>query len=191
MGCLNGGMSEKSRAVKTHLITHDPNNIWKGQSLYQLYKKAFTPWEWHKPIIKRCSELGIACFSTPFDSSAIDFLEDLDVPAYKISSFENTDLPLIRKAVGKDFPLIFDSGIRSGGDILKALALGANFVMLGRPLMYAVGADGAPGLRKILDIIKEELSTSLGLVGLNDIKQVSNSILSEDLFHTQRTTVDY
>ena len=100
-------------------------------------------------------------------------------------------LPLIRKAVGKDYPVIFDSGVRGGGDILKALALGANFVMLGRPLMYAIGADGAPGLRKILDVIKGELSTSLGLVGLNDIKQVSNSILSEDLFHTQRTTVDY
>jgi len=100
-------------------------------------------------------------------------------------------LPLIRKAVGKDFPLIFDSGIRGGGDILKALALGADFVMLGRPLMYAIGADGATGLRKILDIIKEDLSTSLGLVGLDDITKVSNSILAEDFKSRQRKTVLY
>jgi L-lactate dehydrogenase (cytochrome) len=100
-------------------------------------------------------------------------------------------LPLIRKAVGKDYPIIFDSGIRGGGDILKALALGANFVMLGRPLMYAIGADGASGLRKILDVIKGELSTSLGLVGLDDIKKVSNSILAEDFIHKQRKTLDY
>jgi L-lactate dehydrogenase (cytochrome) len=100
-------------------------------------------------------------------------------------------LPLIRKAVGKDFPLIFDSGIRGGGDILKALALGADFVMLGRPLMYAIGADGATGLRKILDIIKEDLSTSLGLVGLDDITKVSNSILAEDFKNRQRKTVLY
>ena len=100
-------------------------------------------------------------------------------------------LPLIRKAVGKDYPIIFDSGIRGGGDILKALATGANFVMLGRPLMYAIGADGASGLRKILDVIKGELSTSLGLVGLDDIKKVSNSILAEDFIHKQRKTLDY
>ncbi len=90
-------------------------------------------------------------------------------------------LPKIRQAVGNKFPLIIDSGIRSGSDILKALALGANFVMIGRPLMYGVGADSHPGLIKILQIIENELSTALGLVGLTDIKNVSRKILSKNL----------
>ena len=90
-------------------------------------------------------------------------------------------LPKIRKAVGIDYPLILDSGIRSGSDILKSLALGANFVMIGRPLMYAIGADGSEGLKKILHIIKNELSVSLGLVGLTDIKGVTETIISKNL----------
>ena len=88
-------------------------------------------------------------------------------------------LPLIRNAVGKDFPIIFDSGIRGGSDIVRALALGADFTMVGRPLMYGIGADGAKGLRRVVDIIKDELSTSLGLVGLTDIKDISSDIIAE------------
>ncbi len=91
-------------------------------------------------------------------------------------------LPLIRKALGNDFPILFDSGIRSGSDILRALALGADFVMFGRPLMYAIGADGAKGLRRIINLIKEELSTNLGLVGLTDINEVDKKIIAEKFF---------
>jgi len=91
-------------------------------------------------------------------------------------------LPLIRKALGDDFPILFDSGIRSGSDILRALALGADFVMFGRPLMYAIGADGAKGLRRIINFIKEELSTNLGLVGLTDINEVDKKIIAEKFF---------
>ena len=91
-------------------------------------------------------------------------------------------LPLIRKVLGKEFPLIFDSGIRSGSDIVRALAFGADYAMIGRPLMYGVGADGAKGLRRILNIIKEELSTTLGLVGLTDINDVSSEIIAEKFF---------
>ena len=91
-------------------------------------------------------------------------------------------LPLIRKALGKEFPLLFDSGIRSGGDIVRALAFGADYVMIGRPLMYAIGADGAKGLRKILDIIKGELSTTLGLVGLTDINEITSDIIAQKFF---------
>ena len=91
-------------------------------------------------------------------------------------------LPLIRKAVGQEFPLLFDSGIRSGGDIVRALAFGADYVMIGRPLMYAIGADGARGLRKILDIIKGELSTTLGLVGLTDINEITSDIIAQKFF---------
>ena len=91
-------------------------------------------------------------------------------------------LPLIRKDLGDDFPILFDSGIRSGSDILRALALGADFVMFGRPLMYAIGADGAKGLRRIINLIKEELSTNLGLVGLTDINEVDKKIIAEKFF---------
>ena len=91
-------------------------------------------------------------------------------------------LPLIRNALGDDFPILFDSGIRSGSDILRALALGADFVMFGRPLMYAIGADGAKGLRRIINLIKEELSTNLGLVGLTDINEVDKKIIAEKFF---------
>ena len=89
-------------------------------------------------------------------------------------------LPLIRKSVGSDFPLIFDSGIRSGSDIVRALAFGADYTMIGRPVMYAMGADGKKGLRRIVEIIKEETSTTLGLVGLNDINDVTSKIVIEN-----------
>ena len=91
-------------------------------------------------------------------------------------------LPRIRDKVGQNYPLIFDSGIRSGGDILRALALGADFTMIGRPLMYGMGADGAKGLNKIIEIIKEELGTSLGLVGLTDINEVNKEVISNKYF---------
>ena len=91
-------------------------------------------------------------------------------------------LPLIRKALGEEFPIIFDSGIRSGGDIVRALAFGADYVMIGRPLMYAIGADGAKGLRKILNIIKGELSTTLGLVGLTDINEITSDVVAQKFF---------
>ena len=89
-------------------------------------------------------------------------------------------LPLIRKSVGSNFPLIFDSGIRSGSDIVRALAFGADYAMIGRPVMYAMGADGKKGLRRIVEIIKEEVSTTLGLFGLNDINEVTSEIVIEN-----------
>ena len=89
-------------------------------------------------------------------------------------------LEAIRQAVGEKYPLIFDSGIRTGSDIARALALGADYVMIGRPLMYAIGADGEQGLQRIVEIIKEELSTTLGLVGLNDINDISSKIIDKE-----------
>jgi N-acetylneuraminate synthase len=91
----------------------DPNSIWAGSSLYKLYGEAYTPWEWHKPIFDRAREFGMIAFSTPFDETSVDFLESLDVPCYKIASFENTDLPLIRRVAATGKPLIISTGMAS------------------------------------------------------------------------------
>jgi pseudaminic acid synthase len=95
----------------------DPKSLWAGTSLYKLYAEAYTPWEWHKPIFDRARELGIIAFSTPFDDTSVDFLESLDVPCYKIASFENTDLPLIRRVASTGKPLIISTGMATVAEL--------------------------------------------------------------------------
>lgn len=99
----------------------DEKSLWKGETLYALYQKAHTPWEWHKPIFDRAQALGMIAFSTPFDASAVDFLEALNVPCYKIASFENIDLPLIAKVASIGKPMIISTGMATASEIDEAV----------------------------------------------------------------------
>jgi N-acetylneuraminate synthase len=102
-------------------VIDDPKSLWAGRQLYELYQEAHTPWEWHAPIMGRAAQHGLHCFSTPFDFSSVDFLESLNVPAYKIASFENTDLPLIRRVAATGKPIIMSTGMATAGEIDEAV----------------------------------------------------------------------
>jgi pseudaminic acid synthase len=107
--------------IKGALTIDDRNSLWYGRELYDLYQEAFTPWEWHQPIFERAKELGMVAFSTPFDETAVDFLETLGVDAYKVASFENTDWPLLKKIAEKRKPVIMSTGAATIADIDEAV----------------------------------------------------------------------
>ncbi|GAA3931504.1 pseudaminic acid synthase [Hymenobacter algoricola] len=101
----------------------DPNSLWYGRELHDLYQEAHTPWEWHKPLFERAKAHGMLAFSSPFDESAVDFLETLDVPAYKIASFENTDWPLLRRVAATGKPVIMSTGASTLAEVAEGVAI--------------------------------------------------------------------
>jgi len=125
-----GADAIKLQTYTADTITLDSNNDcfkinqgthWDGKYLYDLYKEAYLPWEWHEPIFKEAKSLGLDCFSSPFDFTAVDFLEKLDTPIYKIASFEITDIPLIKYVASKGKPIIISTGIATLEDIELAV----------------------------------------------------------------------
>lgn len=124
-----GANAIKLQTYTADTITIDCNNeyfqikegIWRGRNLYELYKEAYTPWEWHEELFKVAHEEGLVCFSTPFDKTAVDFLEELNTPIYKIASFEIQDIPLIEYAASKGKPMFISTGIAELEDINSAV----------------------------------------------------------------------
>jgi pseudaminic acid synthase len=107
--------------MKGAYTINDPNSLWNGKELHDLYKEAYTPWEWHKAIFDRAKEKGMVAFSSPFDETAVDFLETLNVPLYKIASFENTHHPLLIKVAKTGKPVIMSTGVSSAEDIEESV----------------------------------------------------------------------
>jgi len=142
--------------------------LWDGKTLYQLYQEAYTPWEWQPKLKKIAEELGLICFSSPFDKTSVDFLEEMDVPAYKVASFEITDMPLIEYIASKGKPVIISTGIATLADMEEAVnvckKMGNNQIAL----LKCTSAYPAPLEEVNLRTIPNMADTFNTIVGLSD-----------------------
>lgn len=170
-------------------------NLWHGESLYRLYEKAYTPWEWHKAIFARCKERGIIGFSSPFDETAVDFLESLHVPAYKIASFENVDIPLIRKVAQTGKPIIVSTGMASIAEIdevVRAIRAEGNeqIILLKCTSTYPASPENSniltiPHLRELFDVEVGLSDHTMG-VGVSVAAVAHGATVIEKHFTTSR-----
>jgi N-acetylneuraminate synthase len=147
-------------------VIREPESLWTGRSLHALYDEAHTPWEWHPVLFERARSLGLAAFSTPFDATAVDFLEDLDVPAYKVASFENTDIPLIERVASTGKPVIISTGMATLAEIDQAVTAARDsgcrdLILLKCTSSYPASAS-ASNLASI-DVLRNAFGTEVGL----------------------------
>lgn len=149
-------------------VIQDPESLWYGRSLYDLYQEAHTPWEWHQPLFQRCRELDLIAFSTPFDETAIDFLETQHVPCYKIASLEITHLPLIRKAAATGKPLFISTGAATLAEIDDAVRVARQAGCQELILLKCTAAYPAPPKASNLMTIRHMSESFDTQVGLSD-----------------------
>ncbi len=153
---------------KDEFYIDDPKSLWKGSSLYDLYKQSYTPWEWHKPIFEHCRRIGITIFSTPFDESAVDLLEDLNTPAYKIASFEAIDLPLIKYVAKTRKPMIISTGMADVEEISEAVETARDGGCADLILLHCISGYPAPVEQSNLRTIKDLADRFSVISGLSD-----------------------
>lgn len=152
--------------VKGAYIIHDKNSLWNGKELYDLYSQAYTPWEWHQPIFQRAKDLGMIAFSSPFDETAVDFLETLEVPCYKIASFENTDHILLKKVAQTGKPVIMSTGVSNLSDIEESVEVlkkngCTNFILLKCTSTYPASPENTNLIT--IPFLKEKFNCAVGL----------------------------